>query len=50
MAEAMADRIERVAKLIDTEGISKTATESELDPVHTLNFLKFFTASNLEDK
>ena len=50
MAEGIADRLEKVAALLDTSGIDKTAAEQELDPVHTLNFLKFFTMTNGEAK
>lgn len=45
LAEKLAEQLESMAKGI-SESLIKTASDktSELDPTHTLNFLKFFTS------
>jgi len=42
--EKLAEQLEAMANEVETS--TKTASEShtELDPTHTLNFLKFFTS------
>lgn len=49
-AKALADRLEGVANLIQApeQGAEKVAAETELDPGHVLNFLKFFTHTKEE--
>jgi hypothetical protein len=42
IAETLAEKLEVVAEGLPDKGQEKLAEESELDPVHTLNFLKFF--------
>jgi hypothetical protein len=46
VAEGVAQQLEELAQKIPEDQQEKTATDQvELDLTHTLNFLKFFTAS-----
>ena len=49
-AKALADRLEGVANLVPVHenATEKTAANTELDPGHVLNFLKFFTHTKEE--
>jgi len=43
VAKEIADSLEKMAELIPDQAMHKVASDEEIDSIHTLNFLKFFS-------
>jgi len=43
IAKEIADSLDKMAGLLPEQAINKEASDEEIDSVHTLNFLKFFS-------